>query len=46
MLTVIDDDQEEDVQMKFEDELVEGDDTADDDDCPNIFDIIDNLMIE
>ena len=44
--TVIDDDQEEDVQMTFEDELVEGDDTADDDDCPNIFDIIDNLMIE
>ena len=32
--------------MTFEDELVEGDDTADDDDCPNIFDIIDNLMIE
>ena len=46
MLTVIDDDQEEDVQMTFEDELVEGDHTADDDDCPNIFDIIDNLMIE
>ena len=44
--TVIDDDQEEDVQMTFEDELVEGDDTADDDDCPKIFDIIDNLMIE
>ena len=43
--TVIDDDQE-DVQMTFEDELVEGDDTADDDYCPNIFDIIDNLMIE
>ena len=42
---VIDDDQE-DVQMTFEDELIEGDDTADDDDCPNIFDIIDNLMIE
>ena len=46
MLTVIDDDQEEDVQMTSEDELVEGDDTADDDDCPNIFDIIDNLLIE
>ena len=45
MLTVIDNDQE-DVQMKFEEELVERDDTADDDDCPNIFDIIDNLMIE
>ena len=44
--TVIDDDQEEDVQMTFEDKLVERDDTADDDDCPNIFDIIDNLMIE
>ena len=26
--------------------LVEGDHTADDDDCPNIFDIIDNLMIK
>ena len=31
--------------MTFEDALVEGDDTANDDDCPN-FDIIDNLMIE
>ena len=29
----------------FEDELVEGDDTANDDDWPN-FDIIDNPMIE
>ena len=38
--TVIDDDREEDVQMTFEDELVEGDDTADDDDCPNILLII------